>query len=87
MPRRYRVFVSSTSDLAAERAAVIQAIYSSGCDPEHMEEWPSGLPKPLEELRNRISQCDFCVFIIGRQFGVCRWGRGRVMYRRSIHTH
>lgn len=69
MPRRYRVFVSSTSDLAAERAAVIQAIYSSGCDPEHMEEWPSGLPKPLEEIRNRISQCDFCVFIIGRQFG------------------
>jgi len=69
MPTRYRVFVSSTSDLVSERTAAIQAIYSSGCDPEHMEEWPSGLPKPLDEIRKRISQCDFCVFIVGRQFG------------------
>lgn len=77
MPTRYRAFVSSTSDLVSERSAAIQAIYSSGCDPEHMEEWPSGLPKPLDEIKKRIAQCDFCVFLIGREFGNTPTGSGK----------
>lgn len=86
MPTRYRVFVSSTSDLVSERAAAIQAIYGSGCDPEHMEEWPSGSPKPLEEIKKRIAQCDFCVFIVGRQFGCVPEG-ARQSYVQDEYAH
>lgn len=67
---RHQVFVSSTfTDLAAERAEVIQAIWELDCIPTGMEAFVASNEGQWEVIKRVIDECDYYVLIVGGRYG------------------
>lgn len=67
---RYQVFVSSTfTDLAVERAEVIQAIWELDCIPTGMEAFVASNEGQWDVIKRVIDECDYYVLIIGGRYG------------------
>lgn len=67
---RHQVFVSSTfTDLAAERAEVIQAIWELDCIPTGMEAFVASNEGQWDVIKRVIDECDYYVLIIGGRYG------------------
>lgn len=69
MARRYRVFVSSASDMSKEREEAIGAIRSCDCIPRVMEDWTAGIRSPLRKILEEIHLADFFVVLLGMKYG------------------
>lgn len=68
--KRYQVFVSSTyTDLADERAAVIQAILRMDHLPAGMEMFPSADESQWELIEQVIGQSDYYVVVVAGRYG------------------
>ncbi|GAC69925.1 DUF4062 domain-containing protein [Gordonia soli] len=68
--KRFQVFVSSTyTDLAAERAAVIQAILRMDHLPAGMEMFPSADESQWELIEQVIDQSDYYVVVVAGRYG------------------
>lgn len=68
--KRYQVFVSSTyTDLADERAAVIQAILRMDHLPAGMEMFPSADESQWELIEQVIDQSDYYVVVVAGRYG------------------
>jgi len=67
---RYQVFVSSTyTDLATERAEVLQAVWEMDCIPTGMEAFVASNESQWEVIKRVINECDYYVLIIGGRYG------------------
>lgn len=67
---RHQVFVSSTfTDLAAERAEVIQAIWELDCIPTGMEAFAASNEGQWDVIKRVIDECDYYILIIGGRYG------------------
>jgi hypothetical protein len=69
MGRRYRVFVSSASDMTLEREQVIRAVRACDCIPCVMEDWTAGIQSPLRKILQEIDLCDFFILLLGHRYG------------------
>lgn len=67
---RHQIFVSSTfTDLIAERAEVIQAIWELDCIPTGMEAFVASNEDQWQVIKRVIDECDYYVLIIGARYG------------------
>lgn len=67
---RHQVFVSSTfTDLVAERAEVIQAIWELDCIPTGMEAFVASNESQWVVIQRVIDECDYYVLILGGRYG------------------
>ena len=67
---RHQVFVSSTfTDLVAERAEVIQALWELDCIPTGMEAFVASNESQWDVIKRVIDECDYYVLIIGGRYG------------------
>lgn len=67
---RHQVFVSSTfTDLKAERAEVIQAIWELDCIPTGMEAFVASNDSQWDVIKRVIDECDYYVLILGGRYG------------------
>lgn len=67
---RHQIFVSSTfSDLIAERAEVIQALWELDCIPTGMEAFVAANESQWDVIKRVIDECDYYVLIIGGRYG------------------
>lgn len=70
MDRRHQVFVSSTfSDLAAERAEIIQALLELDCFPAGMELFPATSATAWDLIKGVIDDSDYYCLVIGGRYG------------------
>ena len=69
MQKRYRVFISSTSDLEKERSIAIRAVQACDCIPAFMEVWPARAENLTERIKREINLCDFFVLLAGDRYG------------------
>lgn len=65
----YRVFISSTSDLAPERAEAIRAVLAANCTPVSMENWAATSARPTERIVEKLTTCQFFVLMAGFRYG------------------
>lgn len=70
MDKRYQVFVSSTyTDLAEERAAVIQAVLGLEHLPAGMEMFPAANEDQWTLIKRVIDESDYYVVVVGGRYG------------------
>ena len=69
MQKRYRVFISSTTDLGKAREVAIRAVQACDCIPCSMEVWPSRSEKLTAHLKRQIDLCDFFILLLGNRYG------------------
>jgi tetratricopeptide (TPR) repeat protein len=70
VPHRLRIFISSTSDLKAERDAVESVLADMDIDGERFESWPSSPNHPIRECLLRIQESDAVIVLLGKKYGV-----------------
>jgi tetratricopeptide (TPR) repeat protein len=63
------VFISSTSDLRAERDAVEATLSELDVDGSRFESWVSSPNHPMEECLRRIKESDAVVLLLGSRYG------------------
>jgi len=66
---RMRVFISSTSDLQAERDAAEELLACLEMEGERFEAWPSSPNAPMSECLQRIDESHAVIFILGARYG------------------
>lgn len=67
---KYRIFVSSTfKGLEENRKIVMKAILRSGHMPVAIDTFSAKEEKDREVIEKSISDCDFCILIIGSRYG------------------
>lgn len=72
--RRYRwrpawVFISSTSDLKAERQAVADFLASIEFEADWFEVWPAAPEEPVSQCLAHVAESDALVLLIGPKYG------------------
>jgi hypothetical protein len=65
MLRRYRVFISSNSELSEDRKEIMRAVRACGCDPVAMEDWSCSEENLLKKIIDDVRQCDYLVLLAG----------------------
>lgn len=69
MFKKLRIFISSTSDLTAERDAVERALADLETDDSRFEAWPSSPRSPEAECLSQVDDCDALILILGSRYG------------------
>jgi len=67
--RWLRIFIGSTSDLAAERDAVQEVLGSLDVDGTRFESWPASPNPPLDECFQHLDTADGLVLLLGQKYG------------------
>jgi hypothetical protein len=67
--KEYKVFISSTSDLAQERAEAIRAVLACNCIPVSMENWAASSADPVSRITEKLAACDYFVLLAGYRSG------------------
>lgn len=81
MTRRYRVFISATSDLKVDREEAIKAVRACDCVPCAMEDWSGSDSDLTGKIRHEIMGCDFMVLLVGESHGTHKQeGKSWVQY-------
>jgi hypothetical protein len=70
VPHRLRIFISSTSDLKAERDAVESVLADMDIDGERFESWPSSPNHPIKECLQRVEESDAVILLLGNKYGL-----------------
>lgn len=70
LDKRYQVFVSSTyTDLAQERAEVMQALLELDCMPAGMELFPAASEQQWNWIKKVIDESNYYLVIVGGRYG------------------
>jgi hypothetical protein len=69
VPHRLRIFISSSSDLKAERDAVESVLADMDIDGERFESWPSSPNHPIKECLQRVEESDAVILLLGKKYG------------------
>lgn len=78
--KRLKVFISSTSDLAAYRDAVEAVLLDLDIDGVRFETWPSSPQHPIDKCLEEVRLSDAMILILGDRYGTIAYDGLSVTY-------
>jgi len=91
MGKEYSVFISSTSDLDAERKEAVRGVLALKCNPVSMENWAATSDPPPERIKEKLAGCEVFILLAGSRYGDLAEGVGvsyvELEYREALALH